>query len=67
MPKRPMPPEDMIEDTAIRFEPAPDLEEWARSTFIDDGAELLNEDHAHRRRAGLPADLRCSLCFDLLG
>jgi hypothetical protein len=48
---RPFPPEDMIEDTAIRFEPAPDLLDWARSTFIDDDAELLNEDHSHLRHA----------------
>lgn len=52
---RPVPPIDMIEDTAIRFEPAPDLVEWARSTFIDEKADLLNEDHAHLRFASIGA------------
>ncbi|WP_409995258.1 putative metallopeptidase [Rhizobium leguminosarum] len=47
--QRPMPPEDMIDDTSIRFEPAPDLLEWARSSFIDEAADLVNEDHAHLR------------------
>lgn len=42
---------DMIEDVGIRFEPAADLLEWVRYTFIDETAELLNEDHAHLRVA----------------
>ncbi|WP_275593267.1 putative metallopeptidase [Rhizobium gallicum] len=116
MPTRPVPPEEMIEDTSIRFEPAADLLEWARSSFIDETADLVNEDHAHlrfasigvlwtnvpngrngrriigqcemglppggqvvarsdrastaavvRRRASLPAHLRCSLRVDMLG
>jgi len=50
---RPYPPADMIEDTGIRFEPAPDLLEWARSSFINDDADLLNEDHAHLRVAAI--------------
>lgn len=53
--KRPLPPVDMIDDTSIRFEPAPDLLEWARATFINDTAELLNEDHAHLRCATIGA------------
>ncbi len=52
---RPLPPEDMIEDTGIRFEPAHDLLDWARSTFIDEGASLLNKDHAHLRFASIGA------------
>lgn len=52
---RPLPPIDMLEDTGIRFEPAHDLLAWARSTFIDDGAPLLNEDHAHLRSAVIGA------------
>lgn len=51
VPQRPMPTEDMLEDTGIRFEPAPDLLQWARSTFIDENADLVNEDHAHLRVA----------------
>jgi hypothetical protein len=45
----------MIDDTATRFEPAPEILEWARLAFIDDDAELLNEDHAHLRFATLGA------------
>lgn len=52
---RPYPPLDMIEDVGIRFEPAHDLIEWARSTFINDDATLINEDHAHLRSAVLGA------------
>jgi len=43
----------MIEDTCIRFEPASDLLEWARSTFIAETADLVNEDHAHLRVANI--------------
>ncbi len=53
--KRPLPPVDMIDDTNIRFEPAPDLLEWARTTLIDDTADLMNEDHAHLRCATIGA------------
>lgn len=53
--KRPMPPLDMIEDTGIRFEPADDLIEWARASFIDEAADLVNEDHAHLRSAFIGA------------
>ncbi|EJL54876.1 hypothetical protein PMI09_02192 [Rhizobium sp. CF122] len=55
MSKRPIPPEDMLEDASIRFEPAHDLIEWARSSFIDETADLLNEDHAHLRFASIGA------------
>ncbi|MGV7034858.1 putative metallopeptidase [Methylobacterium symbioticum] len=54
---RPRPPERLLgqdgADTAIPFEPAPDLEAWARATFIDEDAVLLNEEHAHLREATL--------------
>jgi hypothetical protein len=33
------------------FGPAPELETWLRSTFIDEGAPLQNEDHFHLRFA----------------
>ena len=32
---------------------APDLHDWARATFIEEGAPLENEDHAHLRTARL--------------
>jgi len=33
------------------FVPAPELESWLRSTFIEEGATLQNEDHFHLRYA----------------
>ena len=53
--ERPTPPADMIEDTGIRFEPAHDLIAWARSSFIDEDADLVNEDHVHLRSATIGA------------
>lgn len=53
--ERPRPPADMIEDASIRFEPACGLVEWARASFIDDGAALMNEDHKHLRFASIGA------------
>jgi hypothetical protein len=46
---RPYRPVDMIEDVERIFEPALDLIDWVRSSFISDDADLLNEDHAHLR------------------
>ncbi len=45
---RPMPPKSMLEDGAgMRFEPAPELEQWARKAFIDPRSPLFNEEHEH--------------------
>lgn len=41
------------ENWRTNFLPAPDLEAWARATFIEDGAPLENEDHIHLREATL--------------
>lgn len=54
-PERPSPSIDILEDVGIRFEPAHDLTSWARSTFIDENASLLNEDHIHLRSATIGA------------
>ena len=53
--RRPYLSQEMIEDVAIRFEPALGLINWARSSFINDDADLLNEDHAHLRTAHIGA------------
>ena len=54
---RPRPPERLLgtegDLTARPFEPAPELEAWARAAFISEDAELLNEEHAHLREATL--------------
>lgn len=61
---RPRPPERLLgqdgADTASPVEPAHDLHDWLRATFVDDGAPLLNEDHAHLRDAFLGV-LWCSI------
>lgn len=46
---RPFPPEITIEEHAgiDYFLPSPELEEWARRTFLDDNSPLHNPDHAH--------------------
>lgn len=43
---RPKPPESVLNSIFARFEPSPELEQWARETLISDG-EYANEDHAH--------------------
>ncbi len=48
---RPLPPEDIIGDNGIRFEPAPDLGDWVHSTSINEAAGLVNDHHAHLRVA----------------
>jgi len=49
---RPMPPLAMlVELDAPSVAPAPDVAEWARATFIEEDAELLNEEHQHLRFA----------------
>lgn len=54
MADRPQPPRELFEvGTRVSFLPAPDLAEWARATFIDDSAPLLNEDHHHLQRASI--------------
>lgn len=54
---RPRPPERLLGQegalTALPFEPAPELEAWARAAFISEDAVLLNEEHAHLREATL--------------
>jgi len=35
------------------FVPAPELLAWARATFIDEGSELENEEHAHLRSSDI--------------
>lgn len=48
---RPMPPSEIVDTYLGVFVPAPEVTAWLRETFIDEGAELENEDHAHLRSA----------------
>lgn len=46
--KRPLPPPEFAEVAFdARFAPALDLAEWARETFINEGGDLHNPEHAH--------------------
>jgi hypothetical protein len=51
--KRPAPPAAMLDPDSLgaTFAPAPELETWLRSTFIEEGATLQNDDHFHLRFA----------------
>lgn len=64
MMERPRPPERLLGEagavTAIPFEPAPELEAWARAVFIDADSPLANEEHAHLEFAKL-GFLWCSI------
>lgn len=45
---RPRPPARLLdEDAAGTFEPAPEVEEWARAVFVDPGGPYYDEDHEH--------------------
>ena len=50
---RPFPPELLLEDYVgiDIFIPAPELDSWARRTFLDDDSPLFNEDHIHLTKA----------------
>lgn len=44
--RRPEPP-----DIIAGFKPAPELEQWARTVFIDEGGPLANPEHEHLQSA----------------
>jgi len=47
-----MPPDHLVDIFAPpAFEPSSDLDQWARSMFIDDGAIMENPEHAHLKPA----------------
>jgi hypothetical protein len=50
---RPYPPDHMASgiDALDTFAPAPDLRDWIFDTFIAEGGELANPDHAHLAEA----------------
>jgi hypothetical protein len=57
LPVRPMPPASLLDPEEVGgpvFVPSPELNEWARSTFIEDeeGA-LFNEEHRHLMAANI--------------
>lgn len=53
---RPMPPDDIFDlEAGEQFIPAPNIIEWARATFIDEGAALENPEHFHLRQAKIGA------------
>ncbi|WEX10300.1 putative metallopeptidase [Chelativorans sp. AA-79] len=53
---RPRPPESLLETVGEPlFVPAPEIIEWARASFIEEGAPLYNEEHAHLNFASIGA------------
>jgi hypothetical protein len=49
---RPYPPESILDGNAEQiFIPAPDVEQWLRQAFIEEGYETHNEDHFHLNMA----------------
>lgn len=55
---RPSPPPELFEDfSGCAFAAAPELEAWARDTFIDPDSDMFNSDDAHlvpaRRKIGM--------------
>lgn len=54
--KRPLPPETVFGQMGgDQFISAPEIIEWARSTFINEGATIENPEHAHLQNANLGA------------
>lgn len=52
--ERPSPPATLFDiEAGDAFLPAPEIVAWARSTFIEEGAALENEEHAHLRDASI--------------
>jgi hypothetical protein len=49
---RPLPPARLIE-YGSEFEPAPELEEWLRKTFVEANSTLFNKEHDHLNFASL--------------
>jgi len=49
----PMPPSQMLGQEALAIVPAHDLGEWVVQAFVEGGAPLANEDHAHLRAASI--------------
>lgn len=50
---RPFPPAALVADPLPRFEPAPELEHWARVNFISEVSALNNPHHEHLQQAAL--------------
>lgn len=49
--KRPMPPAELVTALEPVFQPAPEVEEWLRSAFLDDNSPLFNVEHDHLKSA----------------
>lgn len=55
--QRPLPPAFIIDDVHLgdQFIPAPEIVEWARQSFIEEGSPLYNEEHRHLGHAFIGA------------
>lgn len=52
-PTRPLAPDAFFESPYLSFMPAPDVRRWAIDTFLTEGGQLHNPDHAHLQHADL--------------
>ncbi|MER8830377.1 hypothetical protein NKH73_29320 [Mesorhizobium sp. M0938] len=53
--QRPFSPVELLEADEIKSASVNDLIEWARATFIAEGAALRNDDHRHLNQARIGA------------
>lgn len=50
---RPLPPPELAEIVPEMFVPAPEVEDWVKTTFIEEGSLLENPEHAHLANASI--------------
>jgi len=51
---RPQPPASILDQLSpAAFIPAPEVSDWFRATFLDEGSKLFNADHAHLEHADI--------------
>lgn len=53
--KRPVPPAKLFGEEALfgMYVPAPEVVEWLRAAFLEDGSKLYNEEHIHLKDADI--------------
>jgi hypothetical protein len=52
---RPQPPEKLFDNSSLyaQYIPAPEVVEWLRATFLDEGSRVHNADHLHLKEADI--------------
>jgi len=52
---RPLPPKALLDDVPGKFIAAPELSDWFRAVFIEEGGPLYNTEHEHLQAASIGA------------